>query len=94
MKKIYYGLFALLILEDVAWMTIKSSEEESDVALVVEEQKRPTVGPDASSTFTSDANISNVDFIEFLASKTGTFESFCSVWCGERHMEMRGSIII
>lgn len=32
--------------------------------------------------------------IEFMASKTGTFEFFCSVWCGEGHMEMRGSIVI
>lgn len=32
--------------------------------------------------------------IEFMASKTGTFEFFCSVWCGEGHMEMRGQIII
>lgn len=32
--------------------------------------------------------------IEFMASKTGTFEFFCSVWCGEGHMEMRGKIII
>ncbi len=32
--------------------------------------------------------------IEFMASKTGTFEFFCSVWCGEGHMEMRGKIVI
>lgn len=32
--------------------------------------------------------------IEFMASKVGTFEFFCSVWCGEGHMEMRGNIII
>jgi len=32
--------------------------------------------------------------IEFTASKVGTFEFFCSVWCGEGHMEMRGKIII
>lgn len=32
--------------------------------------------------------------IEFSASKTGTFEFFCSVYCGEGHMEMRGKIII
>ena len=32
--------------------------------------------------------------IEFTASKVGTFEFFCSVYCGEGHMEMRGKIII
>jgi cytochrome c oxidase subunit 2 len=32
--------------------------------------------------------------VEFMASKTGTFEFFCSIWCGEGHMEMRGSIVI
>lgn len=32
--------------------------------------------------------------VEFMASKTGTFEFFCSVWCGEGHMEMRGKIVI
>jgi cytochrome c oxidase subunit 2 len=32
--------------------------------------------------------------IEFMASKAGTFEFFCSVWCGEGHMEMRGKIVI
>lgn len=32
--------------------------------------------------------------VEFIASKAGTFEFFCSVWCGEGHMEMRGKIVI
>ena len=32
--------------------------------------------------------------IEFTASKVGTFEFFCSVWCGEGHMEMRGKIVV
>ncbi|TXG76359.1 hypothetical protein E6Q11_04770 [Candidatus Dojkabacteria bacterium] len=32
--------------------------------------------------------------VEFIASKVGTFEFFCSVWCGEGHMEMRGKIAI
>lgn len=32
--------------------------------------------------------------VEFVASKVGTFEFFCSVWCGEGHMEMRGKITI
>ena len=32
--------------------------------------------------------------IEFTASKVGTFEFFCSVYCGEGHMEMRGKIVV
>lgn len=32
--------------------------------------------------------------IEFMASKKGTFTFFCSVYCGEGHMEMQGSIVI
>lgn len=32
--------------------------------------------------------------VTFMASKRGTFEFFCSVWCGEGHMEMRGKIIV
>lgn len=32
--------------------------------------------------------------IEFTASKVGTFEFFCSVYCGEGHMEMRGKVVI
>lgn len=32
--------------------------------------------------------------VEFVVSKAGTFEFFCSVWCGEGHMEMRGKIVI
>lgn len=32
--------------------------------------------------------------IEFTASEAGTFEFFCSVWCGEGHMEMRGRLVV
>lgn len=32
--------------------------------------------------------------VEFVASKVGTFEFFCSIWCGEGHMEMRGKIVV
>lgn len=32
--------------------------------------------------------------VEFMASKSGTFEFFCSVWCGVGHIEMRGKIVI
>lgn len=32
--------------------------------------------------------------VEFVAEKAGIFEFFCSVWCGEGHMEMTGKIII
>lgn len=38
--------------------------------------------------------ISEGAVIEFMASKVGTFDFFCSVWCGEGHMEMRGQIVI
>lgn len=32
--------------------------------------------------------------VTFAASKQGTFEFFCSVWCGEGHMEMQGTLVI
>lgn len=32
--------------------------------------------------------------VEFITSKAGTFEFFCSVYCGEGHMEMRGKIVV
>lgn len=32
--------------------------------------------------------------VEFVATKKGQEEFFCSVYCGEGHMEMRGKIII
>ena len=32
--------------------------------------------------------------IEFIPDKVGTFEFFCSVYCGEGHMEMRGKVIV
>ncbi len=32
--------------------------------------------------------------IEFVASKAGSFEFFCSIWCGEGHMEMRGRLVV
>lgn len=32
--------------------------------------------------------------VEFTPEKKGTFEFFCSVWCGESHMEMQGSITV
>lgn len=32
--------------------------------------------------------------VEFTPEKRGTFEFFCSVWCGEGHMEMQGSITV
>lgn len=32
--------------------------------------------------------------VEFVANKQGTFEFFCSVWCGEGHMEMQGKMVI
>ena len=32
--------------------------------------------------------------VEFVADKVGTFSMICSVFCGEGHAEMRGSIIV
>lgn len=32
--------------------------------------------------------------VTFKATKKGTFEFFCSVWCGEGHMEMTAKLII
>ncbi len=32
--------------------------------------------------------------VEFTASKEGSFEFFCSIWCGEGHMEMRGQLVV
>ncbi len=32
--------------------------------------------------------------IEFQADKVGTFEFFCSYYCGEGHIEMQGKVII
>lgn len=32
--------------------------------------------------------------VEFIASRVGSFEFFCSIWCGEGHMEMRGRLVI
>jgi cytochrome c oxidase subunit 2 len=32
--------------------------------------------------------------VTFTATKKGTFEFFCSVWCGEGHMEMQGTVVI
>lgn len=32
--------------------------------------------------------------IEFEATKSGTFDYYCNVYCGDKHMEMRNKIII
>ncbi len=32
--------------------------------------------------------------VEFVASKKGTFRSFCAVYCGEGHGEMQGTLIV
>lgn len=32
--------------------------------------------------------------VEFVAKKKGTFRSFCSVYCGEGHMEMQGTLVV
>ena len=35
-----------------------------------------------------------INTIEFVADKTGTFDFFCSVRCGSGHSEMRGKLIV
>ncbi len=32
--------------------------------------------------------------IKFKADKSGKFPFFCSIWCGDYHMQMRGTIIV
>ena len=32
--------------------------------------------------------------VEFVADKSGTFQFFCSVYCGIKHAEMRGKLIV
>ncbi len=32
--------------------------------------------------------------IVFTPDKTGTFQFYCTVWCSDRHMKMRGTIIV
>jgi len=36
----------------------------------------------------------DIEIIEFTANKKGTFPFMCTVWCAERHLEMRGEIIV
>ena len=35
-----------------------------------------------------------VKVVKFTPNKKGTFPFMCTVWCSERHMEMRGEIIV
>ncbi len=34
------------------------------------------------------------EIVEFVADKRGTFEFYCSVYCGEGHSEMEGTLIV
>ncbi|MEK6904547.1 MAG: cupredoxin domain-containing protein [Nanoarchaeota archaeon] len=34
------------------------------------------------------------EVVEFIADKKGTFEFYCSVYCGEGHKEMEGTLIV
>ncbi len=36
----------------------------------------------------------NPEIIEFTASKVGTFEFKCSVYCGKRHGKMKGKLVV
>lgn len=35
-----------------------------------------------------------VEVVKFTPDRKGTFPFFCTVWCSERHMEMRGELIV
>lgn len=35
-----------------------------------------------------------VAVVQFVANKRGTFPFQCTVWCSDRHMEMRGELIV
>lgn len=36
----------------------------------------------------------NVKVVKFTPDKRGTFPFMCTVWCSDRHMEMRGELIV
>ena len=39
-------------------------------------------------------DVGNPVTIEFIADKDGSFDSFCSVFCGQGHSKMRGKIVV
>ncbi|MDP2925116.1 MAG: cupredoxin domain-containing protein [Nanoarchaeota archaeon] len=39
-------------------------------------------------------NLKNNSQIEFTADKTGEFDWYCAVYCGEGHMKMKGKLIV
>lgn len=41
-----------------------------------------------------DLNLKGNDLIEFTADKTGEFDWYCAVYCGEEHMKMKGKLIV
>ena len=41
-----------------------------------------------------DFNVRGEEGVEFIADKTGEFEFYCAVFCGDNHKEMKGKLII
>ncbi len=41
-----------------------------------------------------DLGIADVNKLEFTADKEGEFNWYCTVMCGEKHMEMNGTLIV
>ena len=39
-------------------------------------------------------NVKGENSVEFTANKTGEFEFYCTVYCGDQHKEMKGKIIV
>jgi len=39
-------------------------------------------------------DVSGKDGVEFIASRVGGFDFYCAVYCGDRHGEMKGRLIV
>ncbi len=39
-------------------------------------------------------NVQGENSVEFVANKTGEFDFYCNVFCGDKHREMKGRLII
>ena len=41
-----------------------------------------------------DFNVRGKEFVEFIATKKGTYTFYCGTYCGSEHSEMRGTFIV
>lgn len=41
-----------------------------------------------------DFNVKGNSTVEFIADKTGTFDFYCTVFCGDGHKDMKGTLIV